>query len=94
MIRSKQSKYAERNKYLYDWYTLAVSKNIYPGGPQLAEKSKEIASVLGKNDFKGSNGCLEKWKKCHNIRQISISGEAGDVAGETVIIIIKDLQNQ
>ncbi len=78
VIRSKQSDYAEINKHLYEWYTLAVSKNIYPCGP---EKAKEIASVLG---FKASNGWLEKWKKHHNIRQVTISGEAGDVAGETV----------
>ncbi len=62
----------------------AVKKNIYPCGPQLTEKAKEIASVLGKNEFKASNGWLEKWKKRHNIRQVTISGEAGDVAGETV----------
>ncbi len=41
----------------------AVKKNIYPCGPQLTEKAKEIASVLGKNEFKASNGWLEKWNK-------------------------------
>ena len=35
MFRTAQ--YAEVNKALYEWYTLACSKNIYPGGPQLAE---------------------------------------------------------
>ena len=84
VFRSKQSEYAELNKHLYDWYTLAVSKNIYPCGPQLAEKAKEIASVLGKTDFKASQGWLEKWKKRHYIKQITISGESGDVSGETV----------
>ena len=85
VIRPKQSEYAELNQMLYDWYNLAVSKNIYPAGPQLSEKAKEIANtVLGKPDFKASNGWLDKWKKRYNIRQITISGEAGDVAGETV----------
>ena len=84
MIRSKQSEYAELKKLLYDWYNLAVSKHIYPGRTQLAEKAKEIATVLGKSDFKASNGWLGKWKKRYNIRQITISGESGDVAGETL----------
>ena len=54
VTRPKQSEYAELNQTLYDWYNLAVSKNIYPGGPQLMEKAKELAAVLGKTDFKAS----------------------------------------
>ena len=58
-----QSQYADINKALYNWYTLACSKNIFPMGPQLVEKAKQIAEHLGKHDFKASNGWLEKWKK-------------------------------
>ena len=83
-IRSKKSEYSELNTLLYDWYCLATSKNIYPGGPQLIEKAKCIAEVLGKPDFKASNGWLDKWKKRYNIKQVTISGEAGDVLGVTV----------
>ena len=54
-----------------------------PGRPQLCENSREIP-VLEKSDFKASNGWLDKWKRRCNIRQITISGESGDVAGETV----------
>ena len=46
---------------LYKWFKLATSKNIPIGGPQLIEKAKMIADVLGKSDFKGSQGWLEKW---------------------------------
>ena len=53
-------------------------------GPQLAEKARQIATCLGKHDFKGSNGWLEKWKKRYNIKQLRISGESGDVQGSTV----------
>ena len=61
--RVRTSEYAEVNDKLYEWYLLACSKNIFPGGPQLIEKAKQIAERLGKSDFKGSNGWLEKWKK-------------------------------
>ena len=55
--------------------------NIYPDGPLLKEKTKQIASHLGYDDcFSASNGWLESWKKRHNIKQIVVSGEAGDVA--------------
>ena len=53
---SRTSEYAEVNEALYNWYTLACSKNIFPAGPQLTEKAKQIAQRLGKCDFKGSRG--------------------------------------
>ena len=72
------------NISLYDWYVLACSKNIFPMGPQLIEKAKQIASSLGKQKFTGSNGWLEKWKMKSNIKELRISGESGDVEGPTV----------
>ena len=82
--RPRSSAFAQVNDALYKWYQLATSKNIYPGGPQLAEKAREIAESLGLSDFKGTNGWLEKWKKWYNVRRVSICGESGDVSGETV----------
>ena len=78
------SEYAKVNESLYKWFTLACSKNIYPGGPELVEKAKEIAEKLGKPEFKGSRGWLDKWKKRYNVKQLKICGESGDVQGETV----------
>ena len=82
--RARTSEYADVNDTLYQWYLLACSKNIYPAGPQLSEKAKEIAATLGKPDFKASNGWLDKWKKRFNITQKSVVGESGDVNPETV----------
>lgn len=65
---SQASEYEEINWALYTWYTIACSKNIFPMGPQLAEKARQIAEQLGKHDFKGSNGWLDKWKKKYNIK--------------------------
>ncbi len=65
-------------------YMAACSKNIYPAGPQLIEKAKQIADVLGIPEFKGSNGWPTKWKNRYNIKKVRICGESGDVRGETV----------
>ena len=51
-------------------FILAFSKNRYLGGPKLIEKAKEIAEKLGKPDFKGSRGWLDKWKKRYNVKQL------------------------
>ena len=82
--KSRTSEYVEVNDALYKWFMLACSKNVYPGGPELTEKAKEIAEKLGKPDFKGSRGWLDRWKKRYNVKQLKICGESGDVRGETV----------
>ena len=81
---SRVSEFEEVNTALYKWYTHACSKKIYPGGPELIEKAKQIAQRLGRSNFKGSNGWLGKWKARYNIKRFSICGESGDVQGSTV----------
>ena len=81
--KARSSEYSEINDALYNWFTLARSKSIPVGGPQLIEKAKMIAAALGKADFKGSQGWLEKWKKRFSIKQLTVCGESGDVQGET-----------
>ncbi len=44
---SRTCEYEDINKALYEWYLLACSKHVYPGGPQLIEKAKVIAEKLG-----------------------------------------------
>ena len=80
----RASEYDDVNKALYDWFLMAVSKNIHPSGPILIEKAKELANKLGKPNFKGSRGWLEKWKRKYNVHQMRVSGESGDVSGLTV----------
>ena len=82
--KARNSEYSEINDALYKWFVLARSKNIPVGGPQLIEKAKMIAATLGKPEFKGSQGWLEKWKKRFAIKQLKICGESGEVQGETV----------
>ena len=83
-MKFRSSEFVDVNKALYEWYLVACSKNIYPGGPELIEKAKEIAERLGKSNFKGSRGWLDKWKARFNIKQVKVCGESGDVRGETV----------
>ena len=54
------SKFASVNEALYEWFRMACVKNIYPSGPQLIAKAKEIATRLGIDGFEGSSGWLTK----------------------------------
>ena len=78
------SEFEDVKTALYKWYVLACSKNIFPGGPELIEKTKQIAQQLGKSNFNGSNGWLGEWKARYNIKHFSFCGESGDVQGCTV----------
>ena len=85
LVKKKRfSKFSDVNEALYRWYCMAWSKNIYPCGPQLSTKAKEIAARLGVPNFEGTNGWLEKWKRRYNVRKVTVSGESGDVSGVTV----------
>ena len=83
-VKCRTSEYADVNTALYDWYLITCSKNVYPTGPQLVEKAKQIAEQLRKSDFKGSNGWFDKWKKRFNVKQLTVNGELGDIQGITI----------
>ena len=57
------SKYSNLNESLHAWFCLAVSKNVYPDGRILKEKALEIAGRLDCDEFKASNGWIDRWKK-------------------------------
>ena len=75
---SRVSGYVDVNNALLEWYTLACSKKLRPRGTQLTDKAKQIAACLGKRDFKGSNGWLDKWKKRYDIKLSVVSEESSE----------------
>lgn len=81
--QSRKLPYAEINDLLYQWFLVAVHKNIYPDGPTQCAEALEIAKSLQVDDFKASNGWLKKWKARHNIKRMTICGESGEVSSKT-----------
>ncbi|XP_060845841.1 tigger transposable element-derived protein 3-like [Rhopalosiphum padi] len=63
------------DKELLVWFSKTREKNLPVSGPTIQEKGKQLAEVYGLNDFKASNGWLEKFRKRHNISFKSICGE-------------------
>ena len=82
--RKRKPQYGEINDHLYDWYLLALRKNIIPDGPTLIEQAKTIAQQLQIEGFKASNGWLQKWKSTHSLKSMTISGESAAVPVDTV----------
>lgn len=58
------------------WVTTARAKNVPLSGTLIREKAKEFAVALGRDDFSASVGWLDKFKKRHNITEMSMCGES------------------
>lgn len=58
------------------WVTTARNKNIPLSGTLIRDKAKEFAVALERDNFSASVGWLDKFKKRHNIVQISLCGES------------------
>ena len=64
---------------------MARSKNIPVSGPMLKEKAIAVATQMGlEQEFKASNGWLEKFKTRYKIKGMTASGQSGEVREETV----------
>lgn len=68
----------------YEWFIKARNKNIPLSGPIVRSKAKDIADTLNIENFKASEGWLEKFRLRHNIAFKCISGEAASVDKEDV----------
>ena len=82
--RLRGPRYDDVDSTLYDWYCLARQRLVPVTGSMLQEEALIIARSLGINDFKASNGWLQRFKHRNNIKQLVVSGESGDVNQETV----------
>lgn len=83
--RCRAEEYSEVNEAVYKWYCLARERNIPVSGPLLKEEALLIAKQLDPaSSFKASNGWLDSFKNCHNIKSMKVSGECGNVSEETV----------
>ena len=69
----------ELNDMLWDWFQKVRSKNLPCSGPMLQQKAMEFAKVLGRTEFKASNGWLEAFKKRHKLGQSVLCGESASV---------------
>lgn len=75
---------------IFQWYLHARANNLPISGPVLKEKALELASEVGLNDFKASNGWLQKFKDRH---QISYKNTYADPALIKECVIIEWLNN-
>ena len=82
--RSRGTRYQVVDNAVYKWYCLARERLVPVSGPMLQAEALLPAKELGNDSFKASNGWLQSFKQRHNIVQLVVSGESGDVCEDTV----------
>ena len=82
--RLRLGKYELLDANLYNFMVNVRHNNGEISCNDLKIKSLELASQLNINDFKASDGYIQKWKMRHNIKFKTLSGEGGSVE-ETVV---------
>lgn len=82
--RVRSARYSDVNEALWQWYVICRNSNIPVSGTMLQEEGLLIAEKLGVRGFAASNGWLESFKKQHNIHNMAVAGEDGDVQQETI----------
>jgi len=96
--RLKTCVYEDVDEAVLKWIQTMRDKNVPISGPFITEKALDFAKTLGHDEFRGSSGWLEKFKRRHGIVAKVISGESKDVDDndsenwitETVSKILKD----
>ncbi|XP_067124140.1 tigger transposable element-derived protein 6-like [Centruroides vittatus] len=77
--RLRTAKYEELEEILFQWFCNVRTKNIPLSGPLIKEKAAMLASRMGINDFKCSNGWLCRFQARHNIVSLNTCGKFASV---------------
>ncbi|GBN05843.1 Tigger transposable element-derived protein 6 [Araneus ventricosus] len=68
------------DKAVLKWINTIRDKNFPISGPFITEKALQFAKALGYDEFRGSNGWLEKFKRRHGIMaKVIMPGESKDI---------------
>jgi len=74
--KQRQWEYDENNNIKLQRFIKAKFNNIPISGPHIQEASLEFAKKKNMENFKASNGWLEKFIKSHNVSFKALSGES------------------
>ncbi|XP_033230366.1 jerky protein-like [Belonocnema kinseyi] len=72
----KQNPNERLNEALHIWLLERRKAGFSVSGPQLKEKARELAKIVGSTEnFVASDGWLTYWKKTYGIRHLAVTGE-------------------
>ncbi|KAH7980538.1 hypothetical protein HPB49_017111 [Dermacentor silvarum] len=72
--RVRTALYEDVEAAVYKWFVDVRSRNIPVSGPMIEQKAKDLAFLLGRNDFQGSSSWLQRFKERHDIVGKAVTG--------------------
>lgn len=93
---SKLSQFDKVDEALFMWFTQEREAGTPLSGPVIQEKAVQLNKMINGEElsFVASIGWLDRWKKRHGVRQLTISGEklsADHTAAKDYIVEIQEL---
>ncbi|KRX72758.1 Tigger transposable element-derived protein 6 [Trichinella sp. T6] len=82
--RIRSGNFAELEEVLLKWFKQVRTSNIPVDGTVVRSKAAELAHMMGINDFKASNGWINRFRERHGLVYRSVRGEAAGVNMYTV----------
>uniref|UniRef100_A0A6B2EH65 Putative tigger transposable element-derived n=1 Tax=Phlebotomus kandelakii TaxID=1109342 RepID=A0A6B2EH65_9DIPT len=76
--RMRNRKYPQTSEALYMWFFIMRARGVPISGPLLQRMALDFFKIFkdGPETFSASNGWLRGWKQVHQLRELTISGEA------------------
>uniref|UniRef100_A0A8C4SMY0 HTH CENPB-type domain-containing protein n=1 Tax=Erpetoichthys calabaricus TaxID=27687 RepID=A0A8C4SMY0_ERPCA len=87
------SSYEKLDEALFLWFTQERQKGISITGPLIQEKALQLNKLMdGDVSFTASCGFLDRWKKRHGIRQLTITGEKLSADNEAAVEYLEEFK--
>ncbi|XP_028649015.2 jerky protein homolog-like [Erpetoichthys calabaricus] len=87
------SSYEKLDEALFLWFTQARQKGIPITGPLIQEKALQLNKLMDSDvSFTASCGFLDRWKKRHGIRQLTITGEKLSADNEAAVEYLEEFK--
>lgn len=82
--RVRTAVYEDVEAAVYKWFFDVRSRNLPVSGPKIEQKAKDMAFLLGREDFQGGSGWLQRLKERHEIVGKAVTGESRAVDFDSV----------
>lgn len=87
---AKQSQFDQVDEALFMWFSQERQKGTPLSGPLIQEKAIHLNKLINgdESSFMASSGWLDRWKRRHGVRQLTITGEklsADLIAGQEYV---------
>ena len=80
----RQGTFANLDQAIFKWFLVVRSRDVAVSTLVFKTKAIEFAEKINVENFKASDGCLDRWKKLFNVSFKTVSGENNACTDEMV----------